>query len=82
METDLKLCDLCKHYNGDEAGSCTAFVDEIPDDILSCEFLHFEPYPEQENNTTFELIEDANEEVQEAYDSFLQLYEEYGNGEE
>jgi hypothetical protein len=77
---DLKLCDICKHYNGDDTGTCKAFPEEIPSDIISCEFLHFEKHPDQADDTTFDLVEDASDDVVEAYDSFLEIYKQYGNG--
>ena len=37
------LCDLCIHLEGDKL--CTAFPDGIPEEILSGDHDHHEPYP-------------------------------------
>ena len=48
-------CDLCKHVR--ENDTCKAFPDGIPEDILTGEHDHTEPYP-GDNGIQFEPIEE------------------------
>ena len=61
-------CILCRHYLGE--GTCRAFLDGIPDEILSGEFDHTQPH-EGDKGIQFEeaknpadrfegLLEDTN----------------------
>lgn len=45
------ICNRCKHDNGD--GTCKAFPDEIPGEILNGESNHEKPFYGQKNNITF-----------------------------
>ncbi len=50
------ICNRCKHYNQD--GTCRAFPDRIPDEILDGENDHSKPLPEQDNELVFVEIEE------------------------
>ena len=50
------ICIRCKHFNF-ETSMCTAFPDEIPDEIIMGDNDHSKPLPDQENNIVFEPIE-------------------------
>lgn len=45
MTTTFPLCLTCKHFVDDKQFTCSAFVDGIPDEILTGQFDHHEPYP-------------------------------------
>ena len=47
-------CTRCKQYKGEL--KCNAFVDKIPEEILTGEFDHTKKYPEQDNDIVFEPI--------------------------
>lgn len=52
-------CPTCKHYNG--TFTCDAYPDRIPDEILTGEYDHTEPF-EGDNGIQYEPIEvDADE---------------------
>ncbi len=38
-----KQCISCRHYTG--VLTCEAFPDGIPSEIVTCDFIHTEPYP-------------------------------------
>lgn len=56
---DFPVCNKCKWNRGD--GTCRAFPEGIPDEILNGENDHNEPLPDQRNNITFESIEEEEE---------------------
>jgi hypothetical protein len=58
MESIDLICTKCKH-NRPIFGGCDAF-DEIPDEILSGKNKHTTPLPNQNNNITFEEVENEN----------------------
>ena len=37
------ICIKCRNYTG--GGTCTAFPEDIPNDILDGSFIHTKPYP-------------------------------------
>jgi hypothetical protein len=45
----VPLCESCKHFNWSshsKVWTCAAFPKEIPFEIMSWEFDHHEPYPD------------------------------------
>ena len=58
-------CSFCKHYLGDssEERDCHAFL-EIPDDIITGDNDHTDPYP-GDNNVLFLLDEDLKDDYKE-----------------
>jgi hypothetical protein len=53
MIMEEPICIRCKHYNI-ETSSCSAFPDEIPDEIIMGDNDHCKPLPDQENKVVFE----------------------------
>jgi hypothetical protein len=51
-------CILCKHR--EKGLKCIAFPDKIPHEILSGNNNHSIPFPNQDNEVVFELIETRN----------------------
>ncbi|MGL5793985.1 MAG: cytoplasmic protein [Waterburya sp.] len=47
-----KGCKYCKHFRFD--GTCAAFLDKIPLDIVSGATKHIKPLPEQKNSIVYE----------------------------
>ena len=45
------ICNYCKYYNQD--GTCQAFPERIPDEILEGKNNHSRPLPEQQNTIIF-----------------------------
>ena len=50
----IQLCNLCKHYLTDL--KCIAFIEGIPEEILTGKNDHSKPLPKQENEIVFEPI--------------------------
>lgn len=52
----LPICITCKHFDNKdlEGNCCSAFPSGIPNDILSCKFVHDKKHPEQDNDIVFE----------------------------
>lgn len=50
------LCVICKNYL--DEGTCLAFPNGIPQEILTGEGNHAEPLPGQGNNFVFEELND------------------------
>jgi hypothetical protein len=48
------LCFKCKFY--EFRGKCSAFPDDIPDEVFSGDFQHTKPYPTQDNDIVFKPI--------------------------
>lgn len=46
------ICNKCRYYKGN--AKCDAFLEGIPEDILTGEFDHTKEYPKQENDIVFE----------------------------
>jgi hypothetical protein len=57
MEATELICFNCKHFRIFKGG-CTAFGDNIPDEITSGENDHSKPLSFQENDIVFEPIEE------------------------
>ena len=55
LRASFTNCDICKHYHG--LSECDAFPDGIPEDILTREHDHAEPYP-GDGGIQFEAIEE------------------------
>ena len=51
-------CLYCMHINEEKLGTCTAFPDGIPHEILSSEFNHINPHP-KDNGIQFKLDPEA-----------------------
>ncbi len=49
----------CKHYLFE--GSCLAFPDRIPDEILDGDNDHSKPLPDQDNDIVFEPKQQSDE---------------------
>lgn len=65
------LCVLCTHFRPDTQ-SCVAFSDGIPEEILTGQVDHFEPFADE--STLFELadgVEDAD--VEQWKSEYLEL---------
>jgi len=58
MTSEISKCFLCKHYKGKY--KCTAFDSEIPSEIIFNEFDHTQKHPDQDNDITFEPINNEN----------------------
>lgn len=55
LVSDPPACINCKHANL-SAGTCAAFPDGIPREVISGDNQHTEPLPEQKNKIVYEEI--------------------------
>jgi hypothetical protein len=58
LSDDVLYCQMCKHYYWN--GTCAAFPDGIPREVLKGELEHDKPLPNQENEIVFEKIDKSN----------------------
>jgi len=47
-------CPMCEHFNREKYGTCKAYPDGIPFEIVSSEVSHDKPLPDQEGQFVFE----------------------------
>lgn len=53
-------CLACKNLNINKFGTCQAFPDGIPHQIVSGEIEHIKPLSDQDNNIVFESVFKSN----------------------
>ena len=65
LSAKLPYCHICRHVKFDGRWRCLAFPGGVPDEILSGEFDHRNPWPNaddpQDNGIRFEPIQAGNE---------------------
>lgn len=84
----MSLCGFCQRYRDDKPGTCDAYVDGIPEILLSGEVQHIKPYEGDRGLMFLEMVRNKApsdkqdptpfEEVQHAVDGAVQTKKKAG----